>query len=219
MHLAWLYLFHARFQRDKIDYRYRLPNGHSDRIDGEPKTRELQKCANVRWPIEDPRLLHPLRRAGQWLGRNHLRLLHRRTEQGRTAPGRAPRREQHLHHRQDPVHQLHLRQQFPRGHRHRRQRPDHDDQLRPSTCNTAAGTCLTYSYDGEGNLIQRVDATGTTAFTYDRLNHLVTETLPVTTVLTTTTDGAGNLTGYTQHLPAQAADRCSFMKRDISSIV
>ncbi len=79
-----------------------------------------------------------------------------------------------------------------------------------STCDTAAGTCLAYTYDGEGNLTQRVDATGTTAFTYDRLNRLATETLPDTTVLTTTTDGAGNLTGYTQDLPAQAADPVTY---------
>jgi hypothetical protein len=50
MHIAWLYMLHAEFRKAGRDYRYRLPNGRFDRIDGEPKTWDLQKCASVRWP-------------------------------------------------------------------------------------------------------------------------------------------------------------------------
>ena len=45
MHLAWLYLLHARFVRDNVDFRYRKENGRFERVDGEIKTWEL-----VRWP-------------------------------------------------------------------------------------------------------------------------------------------------------------------------
>lgn len=52
MHLAWLYLLHAEFQRDGIDYRY-WQKGNSrrlEKIDGEPKMWELAKCVLERWP-------------------------------------------------------------------------------------------------------------------------------------------------------------------------
>lgn len=54
MHMAWLYLLHAEFTRDGKDFRYRLPNGWFDRVDGEPKTWELAKCVAERWPPESP---------------------------------------------------------------------------------------------------------------------------------------------------------------------
>lgn len=54
MHLAWLYLLHAKFNRDGVDIRYRLANGRFDRVDGEPKTWELARCVAERWPPEDP---------------------------------------------------------------------------------------------------------------------------------------------------------------------
>src|SRR5919202_5307358 len=46
MNLAWLYLLHARFKRDGIDYRYRQPNSRRFvRVDdGEIKTWELARC-------------------------------------------------------------------------------------------------------------------------------------------------------------------------------
>lgn len=57
MHLAWLYLLHAGFARDAVDYRYR----RSDEprrfvlVDGEHKRWELARCAIERWPeAEDP---------------------------------------------------------------------------------------------------------------------------------------------------------------------
>jgi hypothetical protein len=50
MHIAWLYLLHAEFRRDRRDYRYRQPNGRFERIDGEPKTWDLQRSVEERWP-------------------------------------------------------------------------------------------------------------------------------------------------------------------------
>ena len=43
MHIAWLYLLHAGFEKAGTDYRYRLPNGRYDKVDGEPKTWDLTK--------------------------------------------------------------------------------------------------------------------------------------------------------------------------------
>lgn len=52
MHVAWLYLLHARFVRDKIDYRY--PDKDNPRrflkVDGEYKRWELARCVEERWP-------------------------------------------------------------------------------------------------------------------------------------------------------------------------
>ncbi|MGV0788674.1 DUF3644 domain-containing protein [Mycolicibacterium sp. XJ2] len=52
MHTAWLYLLHAEFQRDGIDYRYRQKDNprRLEKIDGEPKLWELAKCVTERWP-------------------------------------------------------------------------------------------------------------------------------------------------------------------------
>jgi hypothetical protein len=54
IHMAWLYLLHAEFRRDGVDYHYRLPNGWFVRIDGEPKTWELKRSAEQRWAATDP---------------------------------------------------------------------------------------------------------------------------------------------------------------------
>ncbi len=54
MHMAWLYLFIARYQRDKKPYHYRLPNGRYERIDGERKTWDLARFARECWPDNDP---------------------------------------------------------------------------------------------------------------------------------------------------------------------
>ncbi|WP_083335738.1 DUF3644 domain-containing protein [Mycobacteroides saopaulense] len=51
MHLAWLYLLHAEFERGGTDIRYRI--GETRRlakVDGEPKKWELAKCVKERWP-------------------------------------------------------------------------------------------------------------------------------------------------------------------------
>lgn len=52
MHLAWLYLLHARFIRDGVDFRYRKDNGHFERIEGEIKMWELARCLSVAYPAE-----------------------------------------------------------------------------------------------------------------------------------------------------------------------
>ena len=54
MHLAWLYLLHTEFKRDRIDYRYRHPNRRFVREDGEPKTWDLARSVIERWPDESP---------------------------------------------------------------------------------------------------------------------------------------------------------------------
>lgn len=55
LHIAWLYVLHAGFERGGVDYRYRLPNGRYDRVDGEPKTWDLAKSIKERWPASsDP---------------------------------------------------------------------------------------------------------------------------------------------------------------------
>lgn len=60
MHVAWLYLLHARFARDGVDTRYRMKDHPARilRVDGEAKRWELTRCAEERW--EDP--VHPVRR-------------------------------------------------------------------------------------------------------------------------------------------------------------
>jgi len=73
-----------------------------------------------------------------------------------------------------------------------------------TTC-TSSASCTTYSYDVDGNLINRVDITGTTGFTYDSLNRLVNRSLPDTSSacpgssplgITVTYDGVGSVTSY-----------------------
>ncbi len=57
MHLAWLYLLHAQFVRDDVDFRYWDPKFKKRllRIDGEAKRWELERSMKERWPAEsDP---------------------------------------------------------------------------------------------------------------------------------------------------------------------
>ncbi len=54
MHIAWLYLLQAEFGRDGVDFRYRLSNGHFDRVDGEPRTWELKRCVEERFTDDGP---------------------------------------------------------------------------------------------------------------------------------------------------------------------
>ncbi|MFF0316957.1 DUF3644 domain-containing protein [Micromonospora sp. NPDC005252] len=56
MHLAWLYLLHAEFTRDGVDFRYRQRGNPRflERIDGEPKRWELARCVAERWLFDDP---------------------------------------------------------------------------------------------------------------------------------------------------------------------
>lgn len=53
LHLAWLYLHHARFERDGVDYRYRERDGRRFvRVDGEIKRWELSRCLREAFPDE-----------------------------------------------------------------------------------------------------------------------------------------------------------------------
>lgn len=49
MHIAWLYLFHARFERDGVDYRYWESDSRLKRIDGEVATWDLKRCLKEVW--------------------------------------------------------------------------------------------------------------------------------------------------------------------------
>jgi Protein of unknown function (DUF3644) len=53
MHLAWLYLLHARFLRDGVDYRHQHANRHFVRVDGEVKTWELARCVQEEFVDEN----------------------------------------------------------------------------------------------------------------------------------------------------------------------
>jgi hypothetical protein len=54
IHMAWLYLFQAYYQREHIDYCWRQPNGRYERINNEPRTWELAKFTRERWREDDP---------------------------------------------------------------------------------------------------------------------------------------------------------------------
>ncbi len=53
MHLAWLYLLHAEFLRDDVDYRYwdAQRKNRLLKIDGEAKRWELERSVRERWPL------------------------------------------------------------------------------------------------------------------------------------------------------------------------
>jgi hypothetical protein len=59
MQIAWTYLLHAKFERDKTDYWYRDPRTNRRiRIEGEFKTWELGRCIMQVFPNQE----HPVRR-------------------------------------------------------------------------------------------------------------------------------------------------------------
>lgn len=60
MHLAWLYLLHARFSRDGVDFRYRRTDDPRRLVvvDGEHKRWELARCVAEQWTDVD----NPVRR-------------------------------------------------------------------------------------------------------------------------------------------------------------
>nr|VFK53692.1 MAG: DNA adenine methylase (dam) [Candidatus Kentron sp. TC] len=49
MVIAWRSLFHAIFEREKIDYCYRNDDGTQQMIDGEPKAWDLAECVKQYW--------------------------------------------------------------------------------------------------------------------------------------------------------------------------
>jgi len=75
-----------------------------------------------------------------------------------------------------------------------------------TSCDHAAGTCVTYDYDAEGNLTRRVDALGTTTFDYDRLNRQTRQNTPdgVQVAYSYTLDG--KIATMEQTVPGQPAD-------------
>ena len=59
MQIAWTYLLHARFERDRTDYWYRDPNSNRRiRVEGDFKTWELARCVRHVFPNQE----HPVRR-------------------------------------------------------------------------------------------------------------------------------------------------------------
>lgn len=59
------------------------------------------------------------------------------------------------------------------------------------------GTSVSYTYNADGLVTSRTDATGTTTYAYDSRGLLGSETLPSGEVLSYTYDAAGNLASYT----------------------
>lgn len=58
MQIAWLYVIHAKFDRDDIDYWYRDDRGRRIKVEGDFKCWELAKCIKEIFPNQE----HPVRR-------------------------------------------------------------------------------------------------------------------------------------------------------------
>jgi hypothetical protein len=76
MHLAWLYLLHARFERDNIDFRYWLDGRRLERVDGEPKTWSLARCLQEEYPDAN----EPVRRNVEFFVKLRDKIEHRYAE-------------------------------------------------------------------------------------------------------------------------------------------
>jgi hypothetical protein len=77
MHIAWLYLLHAEFERDGTCYYYRDHKNHRRylKVDGERKAWELSRCVSERWDSG-----HPVRQNLQLTIRLRNRIEHRYAE-------------------------------------------------------------------------------------------------------------------------------------------
>jgi hypothetical protein len=53
IHVAWLYLFQARYQRGGLSYFYRRANGRYEKVDGERKTWDLAHFVRSGWLAEN----------------------------------------------------------------------------------------------------------------------------------------------------------------------
>ncbi len=75
---------------------------------------------------------------------------------------------------------------------------DNDNQV-TEIAYTGTGTARTvkYEYDGDGNIIKRVDPTGTTKYTVDALNRVTKEELPGSLSNSYEYDAASNMTAFT----------------------
>ena len=76
MHMAWVYLLHARFERDNIDFRYWLNGRRLERVDGEPKTWSLARCLREEFPDEN----NPVRRNVEFFIKLRDKIEHRYAE-------------------------------------------------------------------------------------------------------------------------------------------
>lgn len=84
MHLAWLYLLHAEFIRDGVDYRYwdKRYKKRLLKVDGEPRRWELERCLRERWQDHTESVLANLR---LFIGlRNRLEHRHAHADQALT---------------------------------------------------------------------------------------------------------------------------------------
>lgn len=76
---------------------------------------------------------------------------------------------------------------------------DNDDRLTQTRygASCVAASCVTYTYDANGNLKTRVDASGTTTNSYDVQNRPTAKTTGAGTTTSLTYDQASNVTSYT----------------------
>jgi RHS repeat-associated protein len=72
---------------------------------------------------------------------------------------------------------------------------DQITQVSTSATTCPAGTCVAYSYNADGQLVTRVDPSGTTTYTYDGEGNDLTKNTP-TGATTYTYDGNANLASY-----------------------
>ncbi|WP_141013690.1 DNRLRE domain-containing protein [Nocardioides sambongensis] len=79
-----------------------------------------------------------------------------------------------------------------------------------TSCDTAAGTCISYDYDAAGNLVERVDALGITSFGYDRLNRQTSQGTPDGVEVDYGYNRDSRLANLTQTLPGIAADTVAY---------
>ncbi|MFP2874355.1 hypothetical protein ACLEIY_19315, partial [Acetobacter tropicalis] len=66
-----------------------------------------------------------------------------------------------------------------------------------SPAETAAGRCITYTFDADGNPLSQTDQTGLTTYEYDRLGRQTRKTLPGQSPQVLDYDAAGNLAALT----------------------
>ena len=71
---------------------------------------------------------------------------------------------------------------------------------------TSSGDCVTYTYDGEGNIQTRTDAQGDTSYTYNRVNRLSSTTTPDASIMNYAYSPDGKMTKLEQKLPGNITD-------------
>jgi len=66
-----------------------------------------------------------------------------------------------------------------------------------TSCSYAAGTCVTSTYNADGNLATQTDQTGLTTYSYDNLDRQLNKALPSGANLALGYDSVGNVASYT----------------------